>query len=116
MGGTMDRRKFLKQSVMSVVGAASQLHFATKLETVSSRPQFQVTVDPEQTLAVIPPDFMGLGYEISSAARPGLLSAQNAVYVQLIRTLGKNGLIRVGGNTADYAMYQAMGQPLSSPE
>ena len=113
----MDRRKFLKQSVVSMVGAAaSQLNFAAELETVSSRPEFQVTVDPEQTLAVIPPDFMGLGYEISSAARPGLLSAQNTVYVQLIQTLGKHGVIRVGGNTSDYAVYQAMGQALSSPE
>jgi hypothetical protein len=113
----MDRRKFLTQAVVSVVGgAASQLSFAAALETVSSGPEVHVTIDPAQTLAVIPPDFMGLGYEISSAARPRLLSAQNAVYVQLIQTLGKNGVIRVGGNTSDYATYQAMGQPLSSPE
>ena len=113
----MDRRKFLTPAVVSMVGAAaSQLNFAAALETVSSGPEVHVTIDPVQTLAVIPPDFMGLGYEISSAARPALLSAQNAVYVQLIQTLGKNGVIRVGGNTSDYATYQATGQPLSSPE
>ena len=113
----MDRRKFLTQAVVSTVGAAaSQLNFATPLESVSSGPEVHVTIDPAQTLAVIPPDFMGLGYEISSAARAGLLSAQNAVYVQLIQTLGKNGVIRVGGNTSDYATYQAIGQPVSSPE
>jgi len=76
----------------------------------------RVTVDPGETLAVIPSDFMGLGYEISSVARPGLLSAQTSVYVQLARTLGTHGVIRVGGNTADYASYSATGQPLSSPE
>jgi hypothetical protein len=59
---------------------------------------------------------MGLGYEISSVARPGLLSAQNSVYVQLVRTLGARGVIRVGGNTSDYSSYSATGQPLSSPE
>jgi hypothetical protein len=75
-----------------------------------------VTLDPARTLAEIPTDFMGLGYEISSVARPGLLSAQNSVYVQLVRTLGTSGVIRVGGNTADYASYSATGQPLSSPE
>ena len=74
------------------------------------------TLDPAQTLAAIPPDFMGLGYEISSVARPGLLGAQNAVYVQLVQTLGTHGVIRVGGNTSDYAFYSATGQPLSSPE
>ena len=113
----MDRRNFLTRGVVSMVGAAaSQSKFAAALETVSSGPEFHVTIDPAQTLAVIPADFMGLGYEISSPARSGLLSAQNAVYVQLIQTLGRNGVIRVGGNTADYAAYQAMGQPLSSPE
>ena len=59
---------------------------------------------------------MGLGYEISSVARPGLLSARNATYVQLCRALGSSGVIRVGGNTSDYASYSASAQPLSSPE
>ncbi len=76
----------------------------------------RVTLEPERTLAVIPPDFMGLGYEISSVARPGLLSAQNSVYLQLVRTLRARGVIRVGGNTSDYSSYSATGQPLSSPE
>jgi len=59
---------------------------------------------------------MGLGYEISSVARPGLLSDQNSAYVGLVRTLGTHGVIRVGGNTSDYASYSATGFPVSSPE
>jgi hypothetical protein len=86
------------------------------LQAPSGEPEVRVTIDPARTLAVIPPDFTGLGYEISSAARPGLLSAQNSVYVKLARTLGPKGVIRVGGNTADYASYSANGKPLSSPE
>ncbi len=58
---------------------------------------------------------MGLGYEISSVARPGLLSATNAVYVQLVRTLGARGVIRIGGNTADYASYSATAPAISTP-
>lgn len=83
---------------------------------MASAPEVRVTLDPAQTLASIPSDFMGLGYEISSVARPGLLSAQNSIYIQLVRTLGRDGIIRVGGNTADYASYSATGQSLSSPE
>jgi hypothetical protein len=117
----MNRRKFLTQAA-GTVGAAiahsgfARSDFAYTLQGVSSGAEVRVTLDVAQTLAVIPPDFMGLGYEISSVSRPGLLSAQDAVYVQLVQTLGTRGVIRVGGNTADYASYSATGQPLSSPE
>jgi hypothetical protein len=117
----MNRRKFLTQAAGAVGAGFAQsglAHpgFARALQAVSSGPEVRVTLDVAQTLAVIPPDFMGLGYEISSVSRPGLLSTQDAVYVQLVQTLGTHGVIRVGGNTADYASYSATGQPLSSPE
>jgi len=81
-------------------------------ETVSAK----LILDPARTVAEIPPDFVGLGYEISSVARPGLLSRKDAVYVQLVRTLGAHGIIRVGGNTSDYSSYAPAAEPLSSPE
>jgi hypothetical protein len=73
-----------------------------------------VTVHPDQPQGTIAPDFMGLGYEISSVARPGLMSGANRVYVQLVRTLGARGVIRIGGNTSDYAHYSATAAPVSS--
>ena len=74
-----------------------------------------VTVGRGASLHSISPDFMGLGYEISSIARPGLMSSANSVYVQLVRTLGARGVVRVGGNTADYARYGAAAPAVSSP-
>jgi hypothetical protein len=112
----MNRRTFLTQAVGLGAAAIAQSHFSRGLQAVSSEPEVRVTLDPARTLAVIPPDFTGLGYEISSVARPGLLSAQNSIYVQLVRTLGARGIIRVGGNTSDYSAYSPTGQPLSSPE
>src|ERR1700730_6720250 len=112
----MNRHKFLTQAVGLAATAVAQSKFAGALQVPSSDAEVQVTPDPARTLAVIPPDFMGLGYEISSVARRGLLSAQNAVYVQLVRTLGAEGVIRVGGNTSDYSSYDETRQPLSSPE
>jgi hypothetical protein len=38
----------------------------------------------------------------------------NRVYVQLVRTLGARGVIRIGGNTSDYAHYAAAARPVSS--
>ncbi len=59
---------------------------------------------------------MGLGYEISSVAKPGLLSASNPVYVELVRRLGARGVIRVGGNTADYAAFSPRSSAVSAPK
>ena len=112
----MNRRSFLTRTAGLVSVALAHSSFASGLQTASREADVRVTLDPARTLAEIPPDFMGLGYEISSVARPGLLSAQNSVYVQFVRTLGARGIIRVGGNTADYASYSATGQALSSPE
>src|SRR5689334_22157682 len=67
----------------------------------------EIKIDREHRLGAIPADFMGLGYEISSVATPGLLSASNRKYVALVRRLGTSGVIRIGGNTSDYSAYSA---------
>jgi hypothetical protein len=112
----MNRRTFLMRSVGVLGAAIAESGFDGALQAAAGEAEVRVTLEPARTLAVIPPDFMGLGYEISSVARPGLLSAQNALYVQLVRMLGARGVMRVGGNTSDYSSYSATGKPLSSPE
>jgi hypothetical protein len=57
----------------------------------------------------LPENFIGLGYEMSSVARPKLLSTGNREYVSLVKGLGSNGVIRVGGIVADYTRYDANG-------
>ena len=78
--------------------------------------QVTVRVDPGKSLGRIPDDFMGLGFEISSVAVPGLLSAGNRTYVDLVRDLGANGVIRIGGNTSDFSRYDARGTAVSAPK
>jgi Glycosyl hydrolase family 79 C-terminal beta domain len=67
----------------------------------------RVTIDTRRKQGRIPDDFAGLGYEISSVAIPGLLSDKNRAYVRLVRGLGANGVIRVGGITSDSASFAA---------
>src|ERR1700741_4372803 len=105
----MNRRKFLAQAAGVVEAALCQGSFASGLGSLAGEPAVRIQLDTAQTLAIIPPNFMGLGYEISYLARPGVLSSQNTVYLHLVRTLGKQGVIRVGGNTSDYASYDAAG-------
>jgi hypothetical protein len=76
----------------------------------------RVVVDPQTRLGRIPADFMGLGYEISSVSESGLLSGSNQGYVQLVRALSPQGVIRIGGNTSDYATWLANGPAVSSPK
>jgi hypothetical protein len=100
----MDRRAFLVNGILAALAGRSA--FGQKVS---------VTIGGAKALPPIPPDFIGLGYEISSVSRPGLLSPTNHQYVQLVQTLGARGVIRVGGNTADYASYGPQAAPVSSP-
>ena len=111
----MHRREFLQRTAATVGSVLAGQ--PPRAQGNSTNPvRIRVTVDPTETVAVIPSDFIGLGYEISSVARPGLLSPSNQTYVQLVRTLGSQGVIRIGGNTSDYSTYVPSGASRSSPE
>ncbi len=112
----MNRRKVLG-CLGSGVCAALAERAIYPLQASSGRGQpVEVRVDENRAFGSIPRDFLGLGYEISTVARPGVLSATDRVYVELVRTLGPSGVIRVGGNTADYASYSEQGKPVSTPK
>lgn len=69
-----------------------------------------------QPSSKLPANFTGLGYEMSSVAPLGLLSPDNRRYVNLVRGLGKEGVIRVGGIVADYTRYQPHGTITATPK
>lgn len=98
------------------------LRISAGLALVSSRFAFSETESPlmlkrSGTGPVhISANFMGLGYEMSSVARLGLLSAANRRYIRLIRELGSEGVIRVGGIVADYTRYEPNGAIVAEPK
>src|ERR1700722_9024177 len=101
----MNRRRFIEGFMglfgVPLGGAAPGL--AQRATTKAIR----VTIDKRRKQGRIPDDFTGLGYEISSIAIPGLLSDKNRAYVRLVRGLGANGVIRIGGITSDSASFAA---------
>ena len=103
----VNRREFL-----AAAGGAVALRAAS---SDSGAAAVRIAVDRGRRLGAIPADFTGLGYEISSVARPGLLSARNETYVRLVKTLGSSGVIRVGGNTSDYSSFAPKSRAISSP-
>ncbi|HET8635647.1 MAG TPA: hypothetical protein VFL96_02260, partial [Acidobacteriaceae bacterium] len=106
----MNRRSFLARSACALGALASH-----RLLAESSTP-LPISINVTRALGSIPADFTGLGYEISSVAVPGLLSASNHHYVQMVRTLGSHGVIRIGGNTSDYSSFQPGGKLVSLPK
>jgi len=103
-------RRFHRRDVV----AAAVLPFIGTAARAAGR--VTISVDASRTIGAIAPDYMGLGYEISSVAIPGLLSAKNTSYVGLVKALSPRGVIRIGGNTSDFSTYTANGVPVSSPK
>lgn len=66
-------------------------------------------LNPQASPVKIADDFTGLGYEMSSVATLGLLSASNHNYVALTKALGPSGVIRVGGIVANFTRYEPHG-------
>ncbi len=99
----MNRRHFIEGFMglfgVPLSGAAPGLAQRAKTKAI------RVNIDTRRKQGRIPDDFTGLGYEISSVAIPGLLSDKNHAYVRLVRGLGTNGVIRVGGITSDSASF-----------
>jgi hypothetical protein len=103
----MNRRRFLEGFMGGLLGcAALPLGCGARSFAQTAPPKtIRINVDARKTLGRIPDDFTGLGYEVSSVATPGLLSDKNSVNVALVRGLGANGVIRIGGITSDSASF-----------
>jgi hypothetical protein len=96
----------------TLLASAAALPFAASARAAT---QVSIHIDPSRRLRSIPSNYMGLGYEASSVAM-GILSADNRPYVQLVRNLGRDGVIRIGGNVSDFARYDANGTSKWEPK
>lgn len=96
----------------TLLAATAALPFASSAHAAT---QVSIRINPSRHLRAIPSNYMGLGYEASSVAM-GTLSADNRPYVQLVRNLGRDGVIRIGGNVSDFALYDANGTPKWEPK
>lgn len=114
----LNRRSLLRGA--TALASAGILQAADPLGALAQLSQDAVPLTAEiafdQPGPTVPANFTGLGYEISSVARRGLLSPANTVYVALVRSLGASGVIRIGGNTSDFSRYAPGGPAVSSPK
>ncbi|HEX8712962.1 MAG TPA: glycosyl hydrolase family 79 C-terminal domain-containing protein [Terracidiphilus sp.] len=88
-----------------LLGASAGLAFARNWNALAaSDPVSHLKLSNTEPVE-IPKDFIGLGYEMSSVATPGLLSPANDRYLNLVRGLGPQGVLRVGGIVANYTHF-----------
>ena len=76
-------------------------------QTASTSPAVTVAIDSSKRLATVPADFTGLSYESAQLGHPDFFSAGNKALIGLFRALGRQGVLRIGGNTGEYATWSA---------
>jgi hypothetical protein len=65
----------------------------------------RLTIQPDKNGYPIPRDFLGLSYESAQLAHPDYFSAGNKSFAGFLSALGAGGVLRIGGNTSEYAMW-----------
>lgn len=103
----MLRRQFL------AAGAAALSAFP---QTIRPHRRVRLFLHPDRQLGTTPRDFLGLGFETATVAKPGLLSGKNRALIHYISAIAPHGVIRIGGNTSDYARWNPSGKAASSPQ
>jgi len=94
------RRQFLATSALSLA--------ATRLRA-QNRKQIQVNlvIPAEATGARMPADFVGLSYEVEELANPAFFSPKNAALIRAFKEISSRGVLRLGGNTGEFAWWRA---------
>ncbi len=108
-----NRRWFLNSAARLSAGVA--VSHAIRIKADAAAP-VSIKRSRDVPATPIPADFIGLGYEKSSVAVSGLLSANNERYVQLIKNLGNKGVLRIGGIVADFSRYEPQGRRVAEPK
>ena len=101
----MERRRFL----MGVASAAALLGGRTTFAAGACVARLSVAY--EDPGLPIGPDFIGLSYESALIAAKSYFAPTNRSLIGLIRRLGSNGVLRIGGNTSERTVFSQDGQP-----
>jgi len=103
---TISRRRFLATAAMSLA--------ATRLRAQGGAgAQVTIKIPADATGPKMPADFIGLSYEVQQLADPDFFTPGNLGLVAQLKNLAPRGVLRLGGNTSEFAWWKAMP---SSPE
>ena len=95
----LSRRKFLATAGCTIAAARLHAHDQSKIRVVLSIPE-------EATGPHMPVDFVGLSYEVQQLVDPTFFSARNSGLVREFKALSSTGVLRLGGNTSEFAYWK----------
>ena len=95
----LTRRKFLATAACTV--ATARLHAQGQ-----SKVRVALAIPSEATGPHMPVDFVGLSYEVQQLADPTFFSAQNSGLIREFKALSTTGVLRLGGNTSEFAYWK----------
>lgn len=102
---SMNRRDFLRS-----ITSATALAVAPKLFAAQSGASQQVSsleIDRQSTQAAVPSNFTGLSYESAQLANPNFFSGDNVQLIEIVRSLGSRGILRLGGGTSEFTEWSS---------
>ena len=102
---TISRRRFLAAAAAAAATRLRAQSPGTGLVTLS--------LPAEAEGSHMPVDFVGLSYEVQQLADPDFFSAKNTGLVREFKALSAHGVLRLGGNTSEFAYWRPTP---SSPE
>ena len=95
----LTRRRFLATAACTV--AAARLHAQSQ-----SKVRVGLSFSKDATGPHMPIDFVGLSYEVQQLADPTFFSGQNSGLIQEFKALSSTGVLRLGGNTSEFAYWK----------
>src|SRR5580693_24119 len=95
----LTRRRFLATAACTVAAASLHARGQSKVGVALSIPK-------EANGPHMPIDFVGLSYEVQQLADPSLFSAQNSRLIREFKALSSTGVLRLGGNTSEFAYWK----------
>ena len=102
----ISRRRFLMTAALSLA--------ATRLRAQGqAAAQITLKLPTEATGPHMPADFVGLSYEVQQLSDPNFFSGSNAGLIGAFKALSPRGVLRLGGNTSEFAYWKPTP---SSPE
>jgi hypothetical protein len=95
----LTRRRFLATAASTM--AAARLHAQGQ-----SKVRVALSIPRDATGPRMPLDFVGLSYEVQQLTDPSFFSAQNGGLIREFKALSSTGVLRLGGNTSEFAYWK----------
>jgi hypothetical protein len=98
--GVWPRRKFIKH----VIASAATSCWPIYLQGQRNSATLHIS---DTVIGTMPEQFTGLSYESSELSDPTFFSSENHTLGNLFRTLGRQGVLRLGGNSSELTFWQS---------